>query len=177
MENLNQSEIKPFIMPEHDCFWCGEKTRSMHWACERCGPLKEEGYARAREAGENNYGQVINRVFDVLKENGVGIDLTKTTKQNTIQPMPTPTKLARNPKYRKKSKSVFQKARQTSDLFWKRKLMQVLEVFHDQELHWHKELWSDYGISDADARVIEKVFSVQKAWRARGRNDKVGEVD
>lgn len=59
-----------FVMPEHDCFWCGQKTRSMFWACERCGPLKEEGYARARQRGENDYGQVIGRVYDVLRENG-----------------------------------------------------------------------------------------------------------
>ena len=45
--------------------------------------------------------------------------------------------------------------------------MQILEVFHDAELHWNKNLWSQYGISDSEARVIEKEFEKQQKWRAR----------
>lgn len=61
-----------FVMPEHDCFWCGQKTRAMGWACERCYPLKEQAYAQARNKGLTKYQDVVSEVLDVLKENGVG---------------------------------------------------------------------------------------------------------
>ena len=51
--------------------------------------------------------------------------------------------------------------------FWRKKFMQVLEVFHDAELHWHKELWENYGITDSDRQLIEKEFSRQQVWRAK----------
>jgi hypothetical protein len=57
--------------PGHKCWWCGKQTYSMSWACFRCIPLKEEGYKRAREAGENAIDQVYGHVHDVLREKGV----------------------------------------------------------------------------------------------------------
>jgi hypothetical protein len=59
--------------------------------------------------------------------------------------------------------------------FWRKKFMQVLEVFHDAELHWNKEFWSEYGITDADRRLIEKEFARQQAWRAK-RDKRMVEV-
>jgi hypothetical protein len=59
--------------------------------------------------------------------------------------------------------------------FWRKKFMQVLEVFHDAELHWHKELWENYGITQSEMKVIEKEFARQQAWRAK-RDRKMVEV-
>jgi hypothetical protein len=57
--------------PKHNCWWCGELTDSLFWACQRCSPLKEQGYARAKEAGAKTFPEVIKHVDDVLKENGI----------------------------------------------------------------------------------------------------------
>lgn len=43
----------------------------MFWACARCSILKEEGYAKAREAGIDNYYCVHEQVAKVMEENGV----------------------------------------------------------------------------------------------------------
>lgn len=66
----------------------------------------------------------------------------------------------------KKPKGQFVKQQAKSDSFWRRKFMQVLEAMHDTELTWAKDQWSLYGISDHEAKVIEKEFERQKAWRA-----------
>jgi hypothetical protein len=65
-----------------------------------------------------------------------------------------------------KSKKFQNRAALPAD-FWRKKFMQVLEVFHDTELHWHKELWENYGITPSEMTVIEKEFSRQQVWRAK----------
>jgi hypothetical protein len=77
----------------------------------------------------------------------------------------------KNPNYKKQSKGAYVNNKASSDSFWKRKFMQVLEAMHDSELHWSKDLWHQYGISDHEAKVIEKEFARQQEWRAK-RNAK-----
>ena len=67
----------------------------------------------------------------------------------------------------KLNKKEYMKKKTLNDKFWKRKFMQVLEVFHDADLHWNRDLWSSYGISDHEAKIIEKEFQRQKEWRAK----------
>jgi len=55
----------------HTCWWCGEQTTSMFWACERCRPLKEEGYRRAADRGLTDIAGVYACVFEVLREHGI----------------------------------------------------------------------------------------------------------
>lgn len=64
----------PLPAPDsHRCFWCGELTTSMHWACARCQPLKEEGYRRAKAKGLKDRISVLAEVCRVLKENNVPV--------------------------------------------------------------------------------------------------------
>jgi len=43
----------------------------MFWACERCAPLKEEGYRRAAILGCTSIADIYQHVYAVLKENKV----------------------------------------------------------------------------------------------------------
>jgi hypothetical protein len=47
-----------------------------------------------------------------------------------------------------------------SDKYWKENLMKVLQVFAEHELTWHRDYWSDYGISHSDKKKIEQAFEV-----------------
>lgn len=57
----------------HRCYWCGGETTSMFWACERCYPLKEAGYRRAKSKGLTNRADIIAEVHQTLAEAGVKI--------------------------------------------------------------------------------------------------------
>jgi hypothetical protein len=70
-------------------------------------------------------------------------------------------------KRKKAFKAQFVKNQAKSDSFWKRKFMQVLEAMHDSELTWAREYWSFYGISDHEAKIIEREFERQVEWRAK----------
>jgi len=57
----------------HECWWCGEETDAIFWACRRCSPLKEEGYRRAADAGAADIASVYWYVFQVMREHGVSV--------------------------------------------------------------------------------------------------------
>jgi hypothetical protein len=73
---------------------------------------------------------------------------------------------SKNTNYKKMPKLKYTQNKAKSDNFWKQKFMQVLEAMHDSELTWAKEYWHSYGISENEAKVIEKEFIRQKQWRS-----------
>ncbi len=65
----------------------------------------------------------------------------------------------------KQSKSKYIRSKASSDHFWRRKFMQVLEAIHDESFHFNLDQWSDYGVSDHERKVILKEFERQQEWR------------
>ena len=76
----------------------------------------------------------------------------------------------------KLTKKQYTKKKATSDNFWRRKFMQVLEAIHDDSLHFNLNNWSKYGVSDHERKVILKEFERQQEWRASRENRYVAEV-
>jgi len=76
----------------------------------------------------------------------------------------------------KLTKKQYVKKKASSDNFWKRKFMQVLEAIHDDTLHFNLDNWSKYGVSDHEKKVILAEFDRQQEWRAARESRYVAEV-
>lgn len=61
------------------CWWCGLEFTGIAWCCDRCYPLKEEGYANAKKKGLTNYLDIEREVFAVLNAHGVYCDPSMPT--------------------------------------------------------------------------------------------------
>ncbi len=68
-------------------------------------------------------------------------------------------------KLMKLTKKQYSNKKASSDQFWRRKFMQVLEAIHDDSLHFNLESWSKYGVSDHERKVILGEFERQREWR------------
>ncbi len=91
-------------------------------------------------------------------------DNVPLTKVQVEMPLAKPMKLTKKQYSNKKA---------TSDQFWRRKFMQVLEAIHDDSLHFNLESWSKYGVSDHEQKVILKEFDRQQEWRLSVSKEKV----
>lgn len=85
-------------------------------------------------------------------------------------PSPTQVQPPSPMKHKKLTKSQFIKNQASSDSFWRRKFMQVLEAMEASELTHARDYWGQFGVSDHEAKVIEREYERQKQWRASKEN-------